>query len=113
MSRPRGTQALGVHHSVSLAKLNCQTVVFWGPEHGGREAKWLDTDNRWMDPWYKGLPRAPDIRAIKLNSDVLSPAALFYKFLYARFNHIYHSAILLMPESAVHSGWTEISGGWI
>ena len=85
------------HSSNSIAKLNCQTVVFCGPEHSGRETRWLNPDSKWLNPWYKGLPRAPGIRTIKLNSDVLSP-------LYTScFDHTYHTAILLMPKSAAHS----------
>ena len=49
-----------------------------------------------VDPWYKGLPREPGIRTIKLTSDVLSPLYTSY------FDHTYHSATPLMPESAVH-----------
>ena len=40
---------------------------------------------------------APGVRTIKLNSDVLSP---LYN---SCFDHTYHSAILLMSKSAVHS----------
>ena len=82
-----------VYHSPkSIAKLSYFVVRNMV---AGKQDGW--THNRWPGPWYKGLPREPDIRTIKLNSDVLSP-------LYTScFDHTYHSAMLLMPKSAAHS----------
>ena len=82
-----------VYHSPkSIAKLSYFVVRNMV---AGKQDGW--TQNRWPGPWYKGLPREPDIRTIKLNSDVRSP-------LYTScFDHTYHSATLLMPKPAAHS----------
>ena len=81
-----------------IEEKNVSTNPMFGVRNmvAGKQDGWTRISG-WLDPWYKGLPRAPDIRTIKLNSDVLSP-------LYTScFDHTYHSAIFLMSKSAVHS----------